>query len=77
VLPLAALDPSLPRSMWAVQAGTAISSRIRPEAGPSVNLIRRAAENSPVWMIERWDHLAGDGEFSQVDAMPITCDRSS
>jgi 3',5'-cyclic AMP phosphodiesterase CpdA len=77
VLPLAALDPSLPRSMWAVQAGTAISSRIRPEAGPSVNLIRRAAENSPVWMIERWDHLAGDGEFGQVDALPITCDRSS
>jgi 3',5'-cyclic AMP phosphodiesterase CpdA len=76
VLPLAALDPSLPRAVWAVQAGTAISSRIRPEAGPSVNLIRRAAENSPVWMIERWDHLAGDGEFGQVDALAITCDRS-
>jgi 3',5'-cyclic AMP phosphodiesterase CpdA len=76
VLPLQSLDPSLPRAMWAVQAGTAISSRIRPEAGPSVNLIRRAADNSPVWTIERWDHLAGDGEFGQVDALAVTCDRS-
>lgn len=75
VLPLQTLDPSLPRRLWAVQAGTAISSRIRPEAGPSVNLIRRAGDNSPVWMIERWDHLAGDGEFSQVDALAVTCDR--
>jgi hypothetical protein len=70
------LDPSLPRRVWAVQAGTAISSRIRAEAGPSVNLIRRMGENSPMWMIERWDHLAGDGEFGQVDALAITCDRS-
>jgi 3',5'-cyclic AMP phosphodiesterase CpdA len=76
VLPLQVLDPSLPRRVWAVQAGTAISSRIRAEAGPSVNLIRRMGENSPMWMIERWDHLAGDGEFGQVDALAITCDRS-
>jgi 3',5'-cyclic AMP phosphodiesterase CpdA len=71
VLPLHERDPSLPRPVWAVQAGTAISSRVRPEAGPSVNLIRRAGENSPAWVIERWDHASGDGEFGQVDAVTV------
>ena len=32
----------LPRPMWAVQAGTAVSRRVRAEAGNSVNLIRIA-----------------------------------
>jgi len=46
----------LPHGGWAVQAGTAVSRRVRPEAGNSVNVIRidfTAAERATV---ERWDH---------------------
>jgi 3',5'-cyclic AMP phosphodiesterase CpdA len=71
VLPLHEIDPSLPRRLWAVQAGTAISLRIRPEAGPSVNLVRRAGEHGAFWSIERWDYLADDGEFGQVDSAVV------
>ena len=33
-------EPRLPRPLWGVQAGTALSTRIRHEADNSVNLIR-------------------------------------
>ena len=43
VLPLRERWPGLPRAMWAVQAGTAVSSRVRADAGNSVNVIRVGA----------------------------------
>ena len=43
VLPLQDLWADLPRPLWAVQAGTAVSARVRAEAGNSVNLIRIGA----------------------------------
>ena len=46
--------PQLPRRVWAVQAGTAVSHRVRGGIGNSVNVIRHApAEQQCV--IERWD----------------------
>ncbi len=69
VLPLHEQWIGLPRRMWAVQAGTAVSKRVRAEAGNSVNLIRIDAGPGPgpvepavaaaarPLQIERWDHV--------------------
>ncbi len=47
----------LHRNVWAVQAGTATSSRIRHDSSNSINLIRHAAEDMPEQcVIERWDY---------------------
>jgi 3',5'-cyclic AMP phosphodiesterase CpdA len=45
--------PELPRPVWAVQAGTALSNRVRFGAGNSVNVIRSDAHRC---QIERWDY---------------------
>jgi 3',5'-cyclic AMP phosphodiesterase CpdA len=72
VLPLHERDASLPRRLWAVQAGTAISHRVRAGAPNSVNLLRiEAAEAGPgaprpALLVERWDHLDTAGRFERV-----------
>ncbi|RPH45680.1 MAG: metallophosphoesterase [Burkholderiales bacterium] len=46
----------LARRMWAVQAGTAVSSRVRHEAGNSVNVLRWPWGPGPRrCTVERWD----------------------
>ena len=52
--------------LWAVQAGTAVSSRVRAEAGNSVNLIRVADSGPRQAAVERWDHDAGLQQFCCV-----------
>ncbi len=59
--------PDLPRRMWAVQAGTALSTRVRGGIANSVNLIRLGVDRR----IERWDHDEGRNEFVEVDATPV------
>ena len=51
-------NPALPRRVWAVQAGTAVSARVRHDAGNSVNLIRCAEprDGGRRATIERWDY---------------------
>jgi 3',5'-cyclic AMP phosphodiesterase CpdA len=61
VLPLAA-------GGWAVQAGTAVSHRVRHEAGNSVNLIHIDATAAERAVVERWDHDARSGDFVRVDS---------
>ena len=82
VLPLHEQWPGLPRQLWAVQAGTAVSDRVRAEAGNSVNLIRieaGAASKGPAGtatarplQIERWDHVptAQRFECASVHRLP-------
>jgi len=61
VMPL----PGLARPMWAVQAGTAVSHRVRPGAPNSVNLVRwHAAERACA--VEQWDYAATEEVFVQV-----------
>lgn len=48
---------------WAVQAGTAVSSRVRAGAGNSVNLIHIDVGASERAVVERWDHDPAQGEF--------------
>ena len=55
-LPYVMALPGLARPMWAVQAGTAVSSRVRAGFPNSVNLLRcGAAAPAGHCLIERWD----------------------
>jgi 3',5'-cyclic AMP phosphodiesterase CpdA len=71
VLPLHALDPALARPMWAVQAGTALSHRVRADAGNSVNIIRLGpavglgAPRGPC-RVERWDFQPASESFERA-----------
>lgn len=66
VLPL----PGLPRPLWAVQAGTAVSSRVRPGAPNSVNLLRwGGSDTAPgCCRVEQWDHDTARQAFVPVQA---------
>ena len=81
VLPLRERWPELVRPMWAVQAGTAVSDRVRADAGNSVNVIRvGAAAGDAAWAcasdaakraprrctVERWDYSAALQRFERV-----------
>ena len=61
VMPL----PGLKRAMWAVQAGTAVSSRVRPGAPNSVNVVRWHADGGRC-AVEQWDHSATAQAFELV-----------
>ena len=52
------------RAMWAVQAGTAVSSRVRPGAPNSVNLLRWESGALPRFCsIEQWDFSQNEQRF--------------
>lgn len=54
----------LARPMWAVQAGTAVSSRVRRGAPNSVNLLRWRVETSQrTCQIEQWDYSDAEQAF--------------
>lgn len=69
VLPLHDTFANLPRRVWAVQAGTALSSRVRGSIGNSVNLIRYSCDASDAGarrvVVERWDYADADDRFEQ------------
>jgi 3',5'-cyclic AMP phosphodiesterase CpdA len=57
-------DAGVSRALWAVQAGTAVSSRVRGGQPNSVNLLRAGAAPGPrTCTVERWDHAAAQGRF--------------
>jgi len=67
----------LPRRMWAIQAGTATSARVRYGAENSVNLIRyRSGSNGKQCEIERWDYHPGLHCFGPVVSHALDCDRA-
>ncbi len=58
---------ALARPMWAVQAGTAVSSRVRPGGPNSVNLLRAdCVAGQRRCAVERWDFTPASGEFTMV-----------
>ncbi len=65
-------DAPAQRPMWAVQAGTAMSERVRREAGPSVNVIRTHAGVHRLALVERWDHIDEEQGFQRVAVHDFT-----
>lgn len=58
----------LPREAWVVQAGTAVSSRVRDGVPNSVNLVRTtAAGASRRCIVERWDYDAVAEAFRLIE----------
>ena len=62
----------LARPMWAVQAGTAVSSRVRPGVPNSVNLLRWGADSlSGCCLIEQWDFSAAQQAFVRAELIDL------
>lgn len=60
-LPYVRPIPGLARPLWTVQAGTAVSRRVRKGGANSVNIVRYDASTRPrACVVERWD-LRGAG----------------
>ena len=72
-LPYVASPPGLPRPLWVVQAGTAVSDRLREAAPNSVNVLRwgrHAAAGR--CSIERWDYFSAAGAFARTAVLDVT-----
>lgn len=69
VLPLRRRWPELPHPMHAVQAGTAVSSRVRGGIPNSVNVMRCGPGRQAV--VERWDLDDAAGRFRPVESTPL------
>lgn len=66
----------LGRRLWCVQAGTALSSRVRWEAPNSVNLLRHdVASGLLQCQLDRWDYQAVAAQFELVDSRALRLDR--
>lgn len=68
--------PTLPRRLWAVQAGTAVSSRVRGSVPNSVNLLRYGVGQSHGCVVERWDYDRATTRFQCVASNELTLDRA-
>lgn len=73
IAPLHEHYKELHRRCWAVQAGTAVSTRVRRRHPNSVNLIKR--ENAQVCLAERWDYSAERNQFQCVNVQRLNLDR--
>lgn len=65
VLPLHESAP-LTRPLWAVNAGTAVSRRIRRDAGNSVNVIRTSTVAPRRCIVEHWTFSAPSSAFKRT-----------
>lgn len=65
ILPLHEQCADLGRKLWAVQAGTAVSWRVRHEAGNSVNVLRYTGVQAHhrCVTVERWDYSESQQSF--------------
>jgi 3',5'-cyclic AMP phosphodiesterase CpdA len=66
--------PGLSRRCWVVQAGTAVSHRVRAKHPNSVNLIHFSA-GSEHCSVERWDYDAASAGFRCADARELFLER--
>ena len=75
VAPLHGRVDGVSRRVWAVQAGTAVSARVRHEADNSVNLIRWTRTAAPrACTVERWDWAAAERAFRCVASDALALD---
>jgi predicted MPP superfamily phosphohydrolase len=77
-LPYVAALSDLARPMWAVQAGTALSWRVRDGVPNSINLLRWGRDAPPgLCLIERWDCKAMGPAFIRVSVVEVKPDRTA
>jgi 3',5'-cyclic AMP phosphodiesterase CpdA len=77
-LPYVRALPGLARPMWAVQAGTAVSTRVRDGIPNSVNLLRWGPHAAPgCCRVEQWDYAAADRAFVCAGATELWPSRRS
>ncbi len=74
IRPLSRRFPGLSRRAWCVQAGTAVSHRVRGKVPNSINFIEHdpGAGHS---FAERWDHVEGKG-FAPVERVGLDLERT-
>ena len=76
-LPFVLALHGLARPLWAVQAGTAVSSRVRAGLPNSVNLLRWGADSAPgCCQVEQWDFSAAECAFVRAAVSEVWPDRS-
>jgi hypothetical protein len=76
-LPYVMPAPGLARALWVVQAGIAVSSRVRDGSPNSVNLLRWGKDAAPgCCRIEQWDYDADDRTFRLAKASEVRLDRA-
>ncbi|MEO6077033.1 MAG: metallophosphoesterase [Dokdonella sp.] len=73
VRPLRECHPCIERDAWIVQAGTAVSDRVRAGTDNSVHVIHR--NESAQCLVERWDHTLNADAFHRVATTPVLLDR--
>jgi len=61
--------PEIERPLWAVQAGTATSERVRGEIPNSINVVRYV--NRADCLVERWDYSAPDNAFLEFSSVEV------
>lgn len=73
IRPLSLRYPALGRRAWCVQAGTAVSHRVREGLPNAVNLVRHEAGAGLAWA-ERWD-FQGSAGFLRGEQVELLLDR--
>lgn len=72
VRPLNEAFADCPPTRWAVQAGTAVSSRVRSGKPNSVNLVRPDMQGARrACRVERWDYSTDEDAFFCADSMQL------
>lgn len=78
IQPLRQRYPRIERDIWAVQAGTALSHRLRDGIDNSCNIIHYdAAQDGHGCHVERWDFDAATGAFRRINDTRLLLDRPS
>lgn len=76
VRPLNTPARKLASELWSVQAGTALSTRIREGISNSFNVIRHdASDNRSVCIVEQWDYNEANGRFDPGGKTTVPLER--
>ncbi|WOD11897.1 metallophosphoesterase [Pseudomonas sp. NyZ704] len=77
VLPLYGKEGKEGRQAWTVQAGTAVSERVRGNISNSVNLISyQHVQGQPQCVVERWDYSQTSQRFESARSTAVAISRN-
>jgi 3',5'-cyclic AMP phosphodiesterase CpdA len=71
VLALHEVMAPLSRPLWAVNAGTAVSHRIRKDAGNSVNVLRTSSSEPRACTVEHWTFSDASASFQRASQLRV------